>query len=602
MSSAKSDIAIQLSVLPDKPGVYQYFDETGKIIYVGKAKNLKKRVSSYFTKNHDNAKVRILVSKIREIRHIVVDTESDALLLENNLIKQYQPRYNILLKDDKTYPWIVIKNEPFPRVYSSRRFVQDGSLYFGPFTSSSMVRSLLHLIKELYPLRTCALDLSDFKIKQGRYKPCLEAHLGNCLAPCVGEQLEEDYRINIDNIKDILKGNLSIVIRYLKEKMDGFASSLLFEDAENLRRKWEKLKNFQSKSSVVSATVGDLEVFSVVVEDTDSAYLNFLRIIDGCIVQSHSFTIIHKLDETPSEILAYAIVEMRERKISLIRDVIVPFLPEPSLNGLHFIIPERGDKLKLLDLSEKNARFFMLDQKKQESLRNPREKTERILTTMKNDLQLDVLPEHIECFDNSNLQGTNPVAACVVFKQVKPAKKDYRHFNVKTVVGPDDFASMREIIYRRYSRMLEEKQNLPQLIVIDGGKGQLSAAVEVLDELKIRNKVIVIGIAKRLEEIFFPDDPNPIYLDKKSETLKVIQQIRDEAHRFGITFHRNKRSKGMVTSSLLEIPGIGDKTYTLLIRHFGSLKRLEEATIEDISELVGEKKATLVKNFFEAKL
>ncbi len=600
MSPLKSDIAIQLSVLPDKPGVYQYFDETGKIIYVGKAKNLKKRVSSYFTKNHDNAKVRVLVSKIREIRHIVVNTESDALLLENNLIKQYQPRYNILLKDDKTYPWIVIKNEPFPRIFSTRRFIQDGSLYFGPFTSSSMVRALLQLIKELYPLRTCSLDLSEFKIKQGRYKPCLEAHLGNCLAPCVEEQSEEDYRKNIDVIKDILRGNLSIVIRYLKEQMEDFASSLRFEEAESLRLKWEKLKNFQSKSSVVSATVGNLEVFSVVTND-DAAYLNFLRIIDGCVVQSHSFCIVRKLDETPSEILAYAIVEMRERKISVLRDIIIPFLPESEFENLRFIIPERGDKLKLLELSEKNARFYMLDQKKQESLRNPKEKTERILTTMKNDLQLDVLPEYIECFDNSNLQGTNPVAACVVFKQAKPAKKDYRHFNVKTVVGPDDFASMREIIYRRYSRLLEENQGLPQLIVIDGGKGQLSAAVEVLDELKIRHKVIVIGIAKRLEEIFFPDDPNPIYLDKKSETLKVIQQIRDEAHRFGITFHRNKRSKGMTTSSLLEIPGIGDKTYSLLIRHFGSVKRLGEANLDEIAELVGEKKARLVKNSFEAK-
>lgn len=593
-----SDISIQLSVLPDSPGVYQFFDENGTILYVGKAKNLKKRVTSYFVKNHDSGKVRVLVTKIREIRHIVANSESDALLLENNLIKQYQPRYNILLKDDKTYPWIVIKNEPFPRVFSTRRFIQDGSIYFGPFTSTSMVRALLQLIKEIYPLRTCTLDLSDFKIKNGRYKPCLEYHLGNCKAPCIAEQSADEYKANTDRIKDILKGNLSIVIRYLREQMEEHAAAMRFEDAENLRLKWEKLKNFQSKSAVVSSIISNLEVFSIVVEE-DIAFLNFLRIVDGCVVQSHSFSIIRKLDETPQEILAYAIVEMRERKVSVLKDIIVPFMPDIDFPELRFSIPERGEKLKLLEFSEKNAKFYMLDQKKQESLRNPREKVDRILTTMKNDLQLDVLPEHIECFDNSNLQGTNAVAACVVFKQARPAKKDYRHFNVKTVIGPDDFASMREIIHRRYSRMLTEGESLPQLIVVDGGKGQLSAAVEVLDELNLRHKIAIIGVAKRLEEIFFPGDPNPLYLDKKSETLRVIQQIRDEAHRFGITFHRNKRSKGLTTSSLLDVPGIGDKTYTLLIRHFGSLKRLSQASFDEIAALVGEKRATIVKNYFD---
>lgn len=596
--NSTSDIAIQVSVLPDSPGVYQFFDDKNTIIYIGKAKNLKKRVTSYFAKNHDSGKVRVLVSKIVTIKHIVTSSENDALLLENNLIKQYQPRYNILLKDDKTYPWIVVKNEPFPRIFSTRRYIQDGSIYFGPFTSTSMIRALMQLIKEIYPLRTCTLDLSDSKIKNGKYKTCLEFHLGNCLAPCVGLQTFDDYRINTERIKEILKGNLNSVIRHLREQMDVLVNDLKFEEAEKLRLKWEKLKSFQSKSTVVSSIISNIEVFSIVIEG-ESAYFNFLRIIDGCVVQSHSFVIIGKMDETPQELLSYAIVEMRERTVSVMKDIIVPFLPESDFKNIKFIIPERGEKLNLLAFSERNARFFMLEQKKQESLRNPREKIDRILTTLKNDLQLDVLPEHIECFDNSNLQGTNAVAACVVFKQAKPAKRDYRHFNIKTVIGPDDFASMKEIIHRRYSRMLNEGESLPQLIVVDGGKGQLSAAIEVLKDLNLMNKIAIIGVAKRLEEIFFPGDPNPIYLDKKSESLRVIQQIRDEAHRFGITFHRNKRSKDMTTSSLLDVNGIGEKTYTLLVRHFGSVKKLSQAGFEEIAALVGEKRAKIVKQYFD---
>jgi excinuclease ABC subunit C len=590
MSEIDKSVNFQLSLLPETPGVYQFFDKENRIIYVGKAKNLKKRVTSYFNKKQESNKVRVLVSKICDIKHIVVPTESDALLLENTLIKKHQPRYNILLKDDKTYPWICIKAESFPRVFSTRNFIQDGSLYFGPFTSTSLVRSLLSLIKELFQLRTCSLDLSEQKIIIDKYKPCLEYHLGNCLAPCVRLQTEDEYDNSISLVKEILRGNLSLVIKYLKEQMNILAKDYKFEEAENLKKKLLLIQNFQSKSSVVSSNESNLEVFSLILVE-DIAYANFLRIVDGCVNQSHSFEIQRKLDENESELLAYAIVEMRERKLSVCKDIILPYKVSLDYLELKFIYPTKGDKHTLLELSLRNAKFFMLERKKAESLKNPKERTEKLLEQIKVDLQLDSLPIHIECFDNSNLQGTNPVAACVVFKNAVPAKKDYRHFNVKTVDGPDDFASMTEIVYRRYSRLLDENEPLPQLIVIDGGKGQLNAALKSIKELGIENSVQIIGIAKRLEEIFFPGESFPIYIDKKSPTLKVIQQLRDEAHRFGITFHRQKRSNSMIKSTVLDIPGIGEKTYRLLIKDFGSIKAIKDIPKQRIIELIGEKKA-----------
>jgi excinuclease ABC subunit C len=599
MSEIDENLKFQLSLLPDSPGVYQYFDKEGKIIYVGKAKNLKRRVSSYFNKNHDNNKVRILVSKIVDIKHIVVSTESDALLLENTLIKKHQPRYNILLKDGKTYPWICVKHEPFPRIFSTRNYVNDGSFYFGPFTSTTLVRSLLALIKELFPLRTCNLDLSLSKIDLGKYKPCLEYHLGNCLAPCLKLQVESDYLLNISVIKEILRGNLSYALNYLKQQMDDFAKQYKFEEAELVKKRILLIQGFQSKSSVVSASESNLEVFSLILED-DIAYINFLRIVDGCVNQSHSFQLQRKLDEEEPELLTYAIVEMRERKLSVCKDLILPFKPDTDIEGVKYIFPTKGDKYKLLELSLRNAKFFMLECKKAESLKNPKERTEKLLEQMKNDLQLDVLPVHIECFDNSNLQGTNPVASCVVFKNTVPAKRDYRHFNVKTVEGPDDFASMTEIVYRRYSRMLSEGTSLPQLIIVDGGKGQLNAALKSLNELGIQHKVQIIGIAKRLEEIYFPGESFPIYIDKKSPTLKIIQQLRDEAHRFGITFHRSKRSKSMVQSNMMNIPGIGEKTYQLLIKTFGSVKEMQNVSEEKLIELIGDKRAKLIVEYLKS--
>jgi len=589
-----------VSVLPDQPGIYQYFDNSGKIIYVGKAKNLKKRVASYFTKNHENRKTTLLVRNIYDIKHMVVETEQDALLLENNLIKKYQPRYNIRLKDDKTYPWIVVKNEAFPRVFQTRNVIRDGSVYFGPYTSVIAVRTLLELFRKLYKLRTCNLNLQKENIQSGKYKVCLEYHIGNCLGPCEGYQEEKDYYKYIDEIKDILKGNIAGVIKYLKEMMKEFAGNYQFEEANQIKIKLDALEKFQNKSTVVSATITDVDVFGIDVVEK-SAFVNYLKVINGAIVQTYTTEIRKALDESPEELLEYAIVDIRQKIFSNSKELLVPFMPGIELEGISFKVPVRGDKKKLMDLSIRNAKYFRLEKEKQYALSKPVQSTNRILETMKKDLRLHELPIQIECFDNSNLQGTNPVAACVVFKNGKPAKKDYRHFNVKTVEGPNDFASMEEIIYRRYKRQLDENNPLPNLIIIDGGKGQLGAALNALGQLDLRGKIPIIGIAKKLEEIFFPGDSVPLYLDKNSETLKVIQHARDEAHRFGITFHRRQRSKNFIQSELQNIPGVGEKTIQHLLRKFKSLENLKKQPYDTVAAEIGDSRAAKIYDYFNIK-
>ena len=588
-----------LATLPDLPGIYQFYDSAGKIIYVGKAKNLKKRVTSYFNRLHENGKTRVLVNKVVDIHHLVVDTEEDALLLENNLIKKHQPRYNILLKDDKTYPWIVIKNEPFPRVFQTRNFIRDGSDYYGPYTSGVMVRTLLDLFRHLYPLRTCGHALYSENIMANKFKVCLEYHLGNCKGPCVGEETLEDYSTYIEAIRNILKGNVTVVVRYMKDLMMNYANSFQFEKANELKQKISIIENFQSKSTIVSPKISNVDVISIT-DDEKSAYVNFLKVANGAIIQAHTVEYKKSLSETIAEILPLAIVELRSRFESNSSEVIVPFVPDIQLRGVEFLVPKIGDKKKLLELSERNAVFFRLDKLKQQSLIKRETNEQRILATLQSDLRLTNSPVHIECFDNSNIQGTHAVAACVVFKNGKPSKNDYRHFNIKTVEGPDDFASMREIIHRRYSRLLAEKKELPQLIVIDGGKGQLGIAVEVLRSLQI-NDVAIIGIAKRLEEIFFPDDPVPLYLNKNSESLKIIQHLRNEAHRFGITFHRNKRSSDFLKSELDIIKGIGESTVKKLLSSFDSIDAIKNSTIADLEKVIGNSKALIVHGYFNAK-
>lgn len=596
--SAHSVIELQLITLPESPGVYQYFDKDDKILYVGKAKNLKKRVSSYFTKHHDTARLNVLVKKIAKIKHIVVETEMDALLLENSLIKNLQPRYNILLKDDKTYPWICIKNERFPRIITTRNVVKDGSEYFGPYTSGRILHILLNLIKELYPLRTCNYDLSLQNIQNNKYKVCLEYHIGNCLGPCEGLESEEEYNRKIQSIRAILKGDFKENLRDFRELMMQYAEEMRFEEAQKIKEKIDVLENYQSKSTVVNPKISNVDVFSIISDET-SAYINMLQIKNGAIIRSHTLEIKKKLDETDEELLTLAIIEIRERFSLTSREIIVPFGVSLGENW-KITIPKLGDKKQLLDLSERNAKYFRMDQLKQMKIVDPDRHTNRIMAQMKTDLRLPKEPRHIECFDNSNIQGTNPVAACVVFKDGKPSKKDYRHFNIKTVEGPNDFASMEEVVHRRYRRLMEEGESLPDLIVIDGGKGQLGSALKSLELLGLRGKVSVIGIAKRLEEIFYPGDSIPMYLDKKSETLKIIQHIRNEAHRFGITFHRNQRSKNAITSSLTKIPGIGDKTMEKLLKEFKSIKRLKETAYDDVVKVVGKSKADKVFEFFNA--
>lgn len=597
--SVQSTIELQLKTLPDAPGVYQYFDKDSKILYVGKAKNLKKRVSSYFNKQHDTARINVLVKKIATIKHIVVETEMDALLLENSLIKNLQPRYNILLKDDKTYPWICIKNERFPRVFSTRNVIKDGSEYFGPYTSGKLMHALLNLIKELYPLRTCNYDLSPQNIRNEKYKVCLEFHIGNCLGPCEGLESEEEYLRKIQAIRAILKGDFKENIREFKSLMMKYAEEMRFEEAQKMKEKIDLLENYQAKSTVVNPKISNVDVFSII-SDEGSAYINMLQIKNGAVIRSHTLELKKKLEEADDELLTLAIVELRERFKLYAKEIIVPFKVDLG-EGLKITTPKLGDKKQLLDLSERNARYYRMDQMKQMKIVDPDRHTNRIMAQMKSDLRLSKEPRHIECFDNSNIQGTNPVAACVVFKDGKPSKKDYRHFNIKTVEGPNDFASMEEVVFRRYRRLLEEGESLPDLIIIDGGKGQLGAALKSLEVLGLRGKIAIIGIAKRLEELFYPGDSIPLYLDKKSETLKIIQHLRNEAHRFGITFHRNQRSKNAIDSGLTTIPGIGPKTMEKLMIEFKSIKRLKETPEEEIVQAVGKSKAQKVLDYFKKK-
>ncbi|MDG1777828.1 MAG: excinuclease ABC subunit UvrC [Flavobacteriaceae bacterium] len=594
-----SSIEIQLQTLPDTPGVYQFFDAKDTIIYIGKAKNLKKRVRSYFNKNHDYGKTNVLVKKIRKIKHIVVDSETDALLLENNLIKKYQPRYNVLLKDDKSYPWICIKKERFPRVFSTRRVIKDGSEYFGPYTSIKTVYTLLDLIKGLFALRTCSYDLAEEKIMNQKYKVCLEYHLGNCKGACEGKESESDYLKNIASVREILKGNFKNSLTVFKTQMKTLAADLQFEDAQILKEKLAILENYQAKSTIVNPKISDVEVYSII-SDESYAYVNFLQVSHGSIIRAHTLELKKKLNESDAELLAFAITELRQRFALQSKEIYVPFRIELGSN-LKMTIPKLGDKKHLLDLSLRNAKYHRLEQLKQVKITDPDRHVKRIMTQMKSDLRLTEEPTHIECFDNSNIQGTHPVAACVVFKNGKPSKKEYRHFNIKTVEGPDDFASMTEVVYRRYKRLLEENQPLPQLIIIDGGKGQLSAALKSLDELGLRGKIAIIGIAKRLEELFYPNDPIPLYLDKKSETLKIIQQLRNEAHRFGIEHHRNRRSKSALHSELESISGIGDKTRVQLLKAFKSAQRISFAKLDELEQIVGTAKAHKIYNFYHNK-
>ena len=589
-------LEIQLQTLPNQPGVYQYFDKEGTIIYIGKAKNLKKRVSSYFTKTHDSGKTRVLVKKIVSIKHIVVETETDALLLENNLIKKHKPRYNVLLKDDKSYPWICIKNERFPRVFSTRRVFKNGGDYYGPYTSMKTVSTLLNLIKGLYPLRTCNYDLVEKNISTNKYKVCLEYHLGNCKGACESFETEAQYNQNIKAIKAILKGNFKDSLSEFKTQMHHFAKNLQFEDAQKIKEKIEVLENYQSKSTIVNPKISNVDVFSII-SDESYGYINFLQLSYGSIIRSHTLEVKKKLDETDLELLKLAIIEIRQRFNSLSKEIYVPFKIDLG-EGIKVSVPLLGDKKHILDLSLRNAKYFRMERFKQLKIVDPDRHANRIITQMKVDLRLSEAPKHIECFDNSNIQGTNPVAACVVFKNGKPSKKDYRHFNIKTVEGPDDFASMEEVVYRRYKRLLDEKQALPQLIIIDGGKGQLSSALKSLEALDLRGEIAIIGIAKRLEELFYPNDPIPLYLDKKSETLKIIQQLRNEAHRFGIEHHRNKRSKSALNTELETIQGIGEKTIIELLKHFKSTKRISNAKLDELEAIIGLSRAKKIYNYY----
>lgn len=596
------DYKKELGKIPHKPGVYQYFDKEDTLIYVGKAKDLRNRVSSYFVNTQQlNSKTKVLVRKINRIAFTIVDTEIDAWLLENNLIKKHQPRYNVMLKDDKTYPWIVIKNERFPRVFWTRRYIKDGSRYFGPYASVGMMHIVLDMIRELFPLRTCNLSLTEENIAKGKFKVCLEYQIGNCKGPCEGYQSEEDYDQNLSDIKDILNGKISMVTNRLKEQMQEAVQGMDFERAHKLKIKLDKLDNYQSKSTVVNSSISNVDVFSIASE-SNYAFVNFLRVVNGVIIQTQTVELKKRLDETDAELLAIAIPEIRSRYSSLSREIIVPF--ELDIEGneqIKFVVPKLGEKRKLLDLSLKNVAYFKKERLLQYEKLNPEVKVERVLTQMQKDLRLPVLPRHIECFDNSNIQGNYPVSAIVVFKDAKPSKKDYRHFNVKTVEGPNDFATMEEAVFRRYRRLLDEGQSLPQLIIIDGGKGQLGAALKSLKLLGIEKKVTVIGIAKRLEELYYPGDQYPLYLDKKSETLKIIQHLRDEAHRFGITFHRNQRSRKTFVSELDNIPGIGKVTVQKLLTSFRSVKKIKEATDEELKKVLNLKQIQALRQYFSAQ-
>ena len=592
----KPAIALQLKTLPESPGVYQYYDSDDRILYIGKAKNLKKRVASYFNKLHDQKKTMVLVKKIVRIKHIVVATETDALLLENNLIKKYQPRFNILLKDDKTYPWICIKKERFPRVFQTRKLIKDGSTYYGPYTNIKTVRTLLELIRNLYPIRTCNFDLSESKINARKYKVCLEFHLKNCLGPCEDLQNEKEYLDNITAIRQILKGNLKEAILLFKNQMTTHAENLEYEAAQRIKEKLIALENYQSKSTIVNPSINNVDVFTILSDDS-YAYINFLQLAHGSIIRAHTLEIKKKLSEDDKELLEMAIVELQQRFQSHSKEILVPFELTPP-KGVKVIVPKMGDKKNLIELSIRNAKYQRMERFKQLKIVDPDRQTNRILAQMQKDLRLPSLPTHIECFDNSNIQGTHPVAACVVFKNAKPSKKDYRKFNIKTVEGANDFASMEEVVYRRYKRLLEENEPLPQLIIVDGGKGQLSSGLKALEDLNLRGKITIIGIAKRLEEIYYPGDSIPLYLDKKTESLKIIQQLRNEAHRFGITFHRQKRSKAALTTEMDAIPGIGEKTILELLKTFRSVKRIKEASLDDLEKVIGKSKAKIIHNHY----
>ncbi|HOO98138.1 MAG TPA: excinuclease ABC subunit UvrC [Bacteroidales bacterium] len=586
------DPDVILSQLPHKPGVYQFIDVTGTIIYVGKAKDLRKRVSSYFSKNQ-TGKTRVMLNRATSVKHIVVDTESDALLLENNLIKEHQPRYNILLKDDKTFPWICIKNEPYPRVFSTRNTPRDGSSYFGPYTSALMVKTLLELIRQLFKLRTCPYNLSDENIASGKFKVCLEYHLGNCKGPCVGLQDAQDYDESVRQIRNILRGNISTVQNHLKALMLKYSGEMRFEEAQTIKEKTDILAKFRSKSTVVNASVKNADVFAIE-QDGENSYINYLKIVEGAVVQTYTLDMKSRIDEDVKSLLGFAITEIRHRLSSDSKEIIVPFKPDILSEKIKYTIPSRGDKLKLLELARRNALYYKFEQKKRREEILKTDRTRKNLEQLKKDLHMAQMPLHIECFDNSNIMGTNPVAACVVFRNSRLSKNEYRHFNVKTVDGPDDYGSMEEIVFRRYKRITGEKKALPQLVVIDGGKGQLSAAMKSIRKLGLEDKITVIGIAKKLEEIFFPGDSVPLYLDKNSVSLKIIQQIRNEAHRFGISFHRDKRSASMTRSDLDLIKGIGPKSRELLFKEIGSVEKIRNTSKEDLEKLIGRHKTEIL--------
>lgn len=588
-------IADIIKNVPEKIGVYQYYDKKENLLYVGKAKNLKKRVASYFTKKQEYGKTRVLVSKIKDIKYIIVASEMDALLLENNLIKKHQPKYNVLLKDGKTYPWICIKNEPFPRVFMTRNVVKDGSSYFGPYTSVRLIKTLLAFFHQLYQLRNCNLNLTDKNIESNKFKVCLEFHMGNCLGPCVGKQANANYLIGIEHIKQIIKGDINAVMRHLKTAMLNFSKNMEYENAQSVKEKIELLKNYQAKSTIVNPKINNVDVFTIV-SDEDAAFVNYLKVNSGAIIQAHTMELKKKLKETNEELLQLAIVELRQRFNSSSKDIYCSHSLENVWEDLSITLPKIGDKKKLIELSLRNAKYMQLEKQKRKINTIERQDNKRVLEQLQKDLRLKDRPRHIECFDNSNIQGTNPVAACVVFRNGKPSKKEYRHFNIKTVQGPDDFASMEEVVYRRYKRFLDEEKKLPQLIVIDGGKGQLSSALKSLEKLTLRGKISIIGIAKRLEEIYFPGDSVPLYLDKRSESLKLIQRLRDEAHRFGITHHRNKRSTNYLATSLDKIEGIGPKTVEKLMQHFGSVDKVKTAEKDELEKLIGKQKAILIQS------
>jgi len=594
MTKSNNDIPEKVYSLPDKPGVYQFYDARGEVIYVGKAKSLRKRVASYFHKGrYESHRLAILVSRIADIQFIVVESESDALLLENNLIKKYQPRYNVQLKDDKTFPWICIKNEPFPRVFSTRNVVRDGSLYFGPYTSANMVRVLLDLIRKLYPLRTCTYNLTPENIEKGRFKECLEYHIGNCKAPCIGLQSEADYNVSIEHIKRILKGDIQEVIGYMHGMMQDYADRHQFEEAQNMKEKIQLLEKYKSRSTVVNPRIHHVDVFSIL-EKGQTVYVNYLKVVSGRIVQSHTLELKRKLDEAPADLLPMVIADIRQRLDSHSREIIVPFGVDFPANGLRFTVPQKGDKKRLLELSERNLKYYHYEKEKRNEKIKAKFSRQDELERLRDDLRMEQLPRHIECFDNSNIQGAYPVAACVVFRNGKPARSEYRHFNIRSVSGPDDFASMREVVFRRYRRLINNGDELPQLVVIDGGKGQLSAARSSLKDLGIQERVVIIGIAKKLEEIFFPDDPVPLYLDKKGTSLKILQHLRDEAHRFGIRFHRQKRSQSFTTNELEAIEGIGPRTAGKLLEKYGSLAEVRKLAVETLEQEVGKAKAAKI--------